>query len=193
MSFLLPLALVLAVTAVFPILAHALRRGRAELVPFPAAHLVPEKKSSAQKRHRLEDKLLLLLRVLILLCLALLAASPFVRCSRLALSRTDGASVAAALVIDDSASMRAQTSSGETRLSVAVEAAKQLLKTARSGDSFSVVLAGYPARVLTPTTTELSSVVNILESIPETDRRTDLETALELARGLQADLPQRDR
>jgi hypothetical protein len=78
-------------------------------------------------------------------------------------------------------------------LSLAIEAARQLLATARSGDSFSIVLAGYPARVLTPTTTELSSLDDILESIPETDRRTDIEAALDLARGLQADLPQKDR
>ncbi len=193
MSFLLPLALLLAGTIIFPIFAHALRKGRAETVDFPAARLVPEQKSSAQQRHRIEDRFLLLLRILMLVCLTLLAASPFVRCSRLALSRTDGASVAAALVIDDSASMRAALPNGKTRLQAAVEGAEQLLDTARAGDSFSIILAGHPARVLTPWTTELGSVRDALSEIEPTDRRTDLETALSLAKSLQDDVPQTDR
>lgn len=193
MSFLLPLALLVGLFAVFPLLAHALRRGQAKPLPFPATRLVPSRTTSARQRHRIEDKLLLLLRILLILCLALLAASPFVKCSRLSLSRTDGASVAAALVIDDSASMRARTSDGSTRLEAAIRGATQLLGTARSGDSFSIVLAGYPARVLTSTTTELSSVKESLTTIQPSDRRTDLQAALELARSLQRDAPQSDR
>lgn len=193
MSFLLPLALLLGLTVAFPIFAHALRKGRAQTLDFPAARLVPEQKSSAQQRHRIQDRLLLLLRIAMLVCLTLLAASPFVRCSRLALSRTDGASVAAALVIDDSASMRALLPNGKTRLEAALAGADQLLDTARAGDSFSIVLAGYPARVLTPSTTELGSVRDALLEVKPTDRRTDLDSALRLARSLQEDVPQSDR
>lgn len=193
MSFLLPIALLLGLTIALPIFAHALRKGQARAIDFPAARLVLERKSSAEQRHRLEDRFLLLLRVLLLLCLTLLAASPFVRCSRLALSRTDGASVAAALVIDDSASMRARLPSGKTRLEVAIKGALELLDTARPGDSFSIILAGYPARVLTPSTTDLTSVRDALETIPASDRRTDLTAALDLARSLQSDVPQADR
>lgn len=193
MTFLLPLALLLGLTIALPILAHALRKGQARTLDFPAARLVPEQKSSAKQRHRIDDRFLLLLRILLLVCLTLLAASPFVRCSRLALSRTDGASVAAALVIDDSASMRARLSSGKTRLEAAVEGALQLLDTARAGDSFSLILAGFPARVLSPSTTELASVRDALQAIAPSDRRTDLAAALSLARSLQSDVPQADR
>lgn len=193
MSFLLPLALLLGLTIALPIFAHALRKGQARAVDFPAARLVMERKSSAEQRHRLEDRFLLLLRVLLLLCLTLLAASPFVRCSRLSLSRTEGASVAAALVIDDSASMRARLPNGKTRLEAAIEGALELLDTARPGDSFSLILAGFPARVLTPSTTDLTSVRDALEAIPASDRRTDLAAALGLAKSLQSDVPQADR
>lgn len=193
MTFLLPLALLLGLTIALPIFAHALQKGRARTLDFPAARLVVEQKTSAQERHRIEDRFLLLLRVLILACLTLLAASPFVRCSRLALSRTDGASVAAALVIDDSASMRARLKNGKTRLEAAIEGAQQLLDTARPGDTFSIILAGSPARVLTPSTTELGSVRDALEAITASDRKTDLPGALSLARGLQSDVPQADR
>lgn len=193
MTFLLPLALLLGLTIALPIFAHALQKGRARVIDFPAARLVLEQKASAKERHRLEDRLLLLLRILLLSCLTLLAASPFVSCSRLALSRTDGASVAAALVIDDSASMRARLSSGKTRLEAAIEGAQELLDTARPGDSFSIILAGSPARVLTPSTSELSSIKDALETIAPSDRKTDLAAALSLAGSLQSDVPQADR
>lgn len=193
MSFLLPLALLIGLTVVFPLLAHALRKGQATPLPFPGTRLVPSKTTTAKKRHRLEDKFLLLLRIVLLLCLALLAATPFVKCSRLSLSRTEGASVAASLIIDDSASMRAETSEGISRLDAALRGASQLLDTARAGDSFSIILAGYPARILTSTTTELGSVKEALGTVTPSDRRTDLRSALELARGLQKDTPQKDK
>ncbi len=193
MSFLVPLALLLGFTAVFPLIAHALRRGQARPISFPAARFVPSKTTAAKERHRIEDKWLLLLRTLLLLCLAALAASPFVQCSRLSLSRTDGASLAGVLVIDDSASMRANDEGGRPRLEKAVKAASELILTAQPGDSFAIVLAGQPARVLTPPTTELSSVAEALSGIEASDRETDLSAALTLARSLVSEAEQEDR
>ncbi len=192
LTFLLPIALLLGLTAFAPLLAHALRKGRARTLTFPAAHLIPSKTTSARKRNRIEDKGLLLLRILLLLCLALLAASPLVHCSRLSLSRTNGGSVAASLIIDDSASMRALTSSGKTRLESALDKARELLTTAKAGDAFSIVLAGAPARLLTPPTTEIGSIHEALKQIKESSRHTDLQGALALARSTQKGLPHQD-
>lgn len=192
MSVLFPLALLLGLTALVPILAHALRSSRASVIVFPAAHLVTSKTSSAKQRHRIEDRFLLLLRILLLLLLTLLAASPFTSCSQVSLTRTDGASLAATLIIDDSASMRARLKNGTPRLTQAIDGARQLLNSAQPGDSFSIVLAGYPARVLTPPTTELASVEIALDSIVASDRRTDIVSALSLARSLQDKLSHLD-
>ena len=193
MSFLLPLGLLLGLAAIAPLLAHALRRGQAKPLHFPATHLVPSKTSSAKERHKLEDKWLLLLRILMLFCLALLAASPFVQCSRLSLSRTDGASVAATIIIDDSASMRARTKEGSSRFEIAIEDAMDLLDTARPGDSFALVLAGSPARIASPPTTELSSFKETLQAIQPSDRKTDLQGALTLSRALHANRKQSEQ
>ncbi len=170
-----------------------MRKGRNDPIVFPATRLVAVHPSSARKRHRIEDPLLLLLRMLLIAALTLLAASPFVQCSRLSLERTNGGNVSAALIIDDSSSMRAVGEGGESKLEQALTLAENLLQTARPGDSFAIILAGAPARVHTPPTTERESVRDALLSISASDRSTDLAGALALGRSLQQDALQKDR
>ena len=101
MSFAVAAALGVAALLVVPALAHLLRRGRARELAFPPAALVPNTRSTARQKRRLEDRLLLALRVLSVILLALLGATPLVQCQRVSLSRHAGASVALALVVDD--------------------------------------------------------------------------------------------
>src|SRR5580658_6110144 len=115
MAFLSWLALGVGLLVVAPYFAHRLRRRRAEEQPFPAAALVPPAPPKARRRSRIEDRALLATRGAAVLALALLGATPFVRCSRLSLQRSGGASVAMAIVIDDSMSMRAADTAGKTR------------------------------------------------------------------------------
>jgi Mg-chelatase subunit ChlD len=143
--------------------------------------LVVAQLSAAQKRQRIEDPWLMLLRLLLVGGLALLAASPFVSCTRLTLTRTGGASLAAVFIIDDSASMQASVD-GASRLEQAQKAAARLVADAQPGDSFSLVLAGSPARVLLPSTTDLNGVREALAGIRPSDRGTDIKGALTLAR-----------
>jgi hypothetical protein len=107
LSFLSALALFGSLLAVLPFVAHRLRRRAAAPKPFGPVHLLSRSQPEARRRARLEDRGVFAVRVLSVLVLALLGASPFVRCSRLSLSR-GGASVALALVVDDSLSMRAR-------------------------------------------------------------------------------------
>jgi len=111
MSFVTLFALGIAAFVALPILAHRLRRRRAEERPFPAAALVPPAPPRARRRARLEDRALFGVRALAIAALALLGASPLVRCTRLSLSRSSGASMAVAIVIDDSMSMRVKNGS----------------------------------------------------------------------------------
>ena len=97
MSFVTVLALGLSLLVLAPTLAHLLRRGRANEQPFPPAGLVPAARATARERSRLEDRGVLLLRALMILCMALLGAGPLVRCSRVALGRSRGASVPIAI------------------------------------------------------------------------------------------------
>lgn len=192
MSFLVPLGLLVGLFVALPIIAHSLFRGPARPLVFPGAHLVPRSAATAQKQSRIEDRGLLGLRILLLLTLALLAASPFVQCSRLSLSRPGGSSLGIALVIDDSGSMNALVD-GKSRFERAVEGAEQILSSARSGDAFSIVLAGRPARVALPATSDLASVKRSLESLQPSERSTDLTGALVLAQATLESLPQPTR
>ncbi|MBX3208264.1 MAG: BatA and WFA domain-containing protein [Labilithrix sp.] len=192
MSFLTILALGVVVLVAAPYLAHRLRRQRADEVPFAPARLVPEAPPKARRRARLEDRSLFAIRAASVVALALLGASPLVRCSRLALSR-GGASVAVAIVIDDSMSMRAKDDHAESRFARAKKGAEEILASLREGDAAAIVLAGAPARVGLAATTDIGAARATLESVGESDRATDLDGALAIARTLVGQLPQIDR
>lgn len=200
MSFVTALALAIALLVVAPIVAHRLRRQTADIRLFPAAKLVPPTPPKARRRSRIEDRALLGVRALIVIALALLGASPLVKCSHLALDREGGASVALAIVLDDSASMRAPVGgSGPTgagtksRFEAAKAGASELLASGREGDAIAIVLAGAPPRVLLAPTTDLSAAKLAIEDARPTDRATELEGALALAEGLLKELPQVDK
>jgi hypothetical protein len=192
-SFVTALALAVAVAAVAPLIAHLLQRGRTREQEFPAAVLVPATQSTSQERRRLEDRGLLIIRIAMILGLAVLGATPLVRCDRLALSRQTGGSVAFALVVDDSMSMRATLDNERSRWDTAVDGARALLASAREGDAVALVLAGRPARLALAATTDLSAASDALDQLEPSDRSTDLTTALQLARASIRSLPQTDK
>ena len=194
MTFLSTLALAAALLVAAPYLAHRLRRRRAEEQPFPPARLVLPSAPKARRRSRLEDRALFATRAASVLLLAVLGATPLVRCSRLSLARPGGASVAMAIVVDDSMSMRAKAAGGRvSRFERARAGARDLLASARAGDAIAVVLAGSPARVALAATTDLGAARRAIDSLTESDRFTDLDGALSLAHGLLSSLPQVDR
>jgi hypothetical protein len=192
LSFLVAAALGVGLFMAIPIAAHLLRRGRARARDFPPTALVPAARSVARERATLEDRLLLAIRALLIACLAVIGATPFVQCSRLSLSRSAGASVAFALVVDDSHSMRALGADG-VRFGRALKAARELLASAREGDAIAIVLAGKPARLALAATTDLNAARRALSDLTESDRSTDLEGAVSLARTSIASVPHRDK
>jgi len=192
-SFVTIFALGLSLLVAAPTLAHLLRRGRANEQSFPAAALVPVTRSTARERSRLEDRGLLLLRALMILCLALLGAGPLVRCSRVALGRSAGASVAIAIVVDDSASMRTRSPNGKTRFQRAIEGAHELLSSAREGDVVALVRAGKPARLSLAAGSDLAAVARAIDELRPTDRATDLSAAITLGRAALSSLPHQDK
>lgn len=192
MSFVFAFALAGLVLVAAPYFAHRLRRRRADSRFFAPAHLVPPAPVRARRKAALEDRALFATRALAVIGLALLGASPLVRCSRLALNRSSGASVALAIVLDDSMSMRAKLGD-RTRFARARSGAIELLGSTREGDAVAIILAGDPARVALAPTTDLRGARALLESLPESDRATDLDGAIAVARGLVEGLPQADR
>lgn len=192
MSFVVAAALAIGLLVGVPIAAHLLRRGRAQEQEFPPARLVPTSPPLARQQRRLEDRALLAIRGLLILLFALLGATPLVRCERLSVSRTAGASVAMALVLDDSLSMRAKLEDGD-KWSHALAGARDLLGSAREGDAVALVLAGAPARLLLAATTDLAAARRALDDLTVSDRPTDLEGAVHLARSSLKQLPHADQ
>jgi hypothetical protein len=190
MSFLTAAALLVGLLVAAPVAAHLLRRRQAEERPFPLARFVRPTPPTARRRSLLEDRALFAIRALSVLALAVLGATPFVRCSRLALARRAGASVAVAIVVDDSLSMRAPLDGGvarkgaTTRFERALAGARELVQGLGAGDAVAVVLAGAPARVALAATTNMVAVTGALEGLEPSDRATDLDGALRLSREL---------
>lgn len=192
MSFVVAAALAVGALVIVPVVAHLFRRGRAVEREFPPARLVPAAQPVARQRSRLQDRALLAARALVILALAVLGATPLVRCSRLSLARHGGASVALSIVVDDSLSMRA-VDGGVSRWQRALNGARELLGTARSGDAVALVLAGRPARLALAATTDLSAARRALGELRPSDRSTDLQGALVIARAALRQLPQSDK
>jgi len=193
MSFLVAAALAVAVLVVAPLVAHLLRRGHTPERVFPPAALVSRLEAHSRERSRLEDRGLLSLRALMVLVLSVLGATPLVRCSRLSVERPHGASIALGLVIDDSHSMRALGPDGQPRWNLALDGAKQLLRSVRDGDAVAIVLAGKPARLALSPTTDLNAAREALGDLQQSDRSSDLGNALALARSAIENLDRSDK
>jgi hypothetical protein len=192
MTFAYAAALAVALLVAAPFVAHLLQRRRADERDFPPARWVTPSPPVARRRRHIDDRALYGIRTAAVLALALLGATPFVRCSSLALGREGGASIAVAIVLDDSLSMLAEVGQ-KTRWDRALRAADDLVDGARDGDAVGVVLAGSPPRIALAPTTDLAAARSVVRSLSPSHRATDLEGALELAQSIVHGLPQSDR
>jgi hypothetical protein len=88
--------------------------------------------------------------------------------------------------------MRVKGADG-VRFERALGAARELLASAREGDAIAIVLAGKPARLALAATTDLNAARRALAALSESDRSTDLEGAVGLARTSIASVPHHDK
>ncbi len=193
MTFLTIGALAISVLILVPTIAHLLQRGRQDAIGFPLVRLVIPTPKFSSRRGRLRDRFLFVLRGALILTLALLGAIPLVRCDHPVLTRQQGASVALAIVLDDSASMRSKMPSGAEKFEYAKRHAAQLISQLHDGDMVALILAGQPARLVSSATSQLRFVGNLCNKTLASDRNTDLTGALELADSSLENLPQADR
>ena len=192
MTFATWLALGIVALGVLPIVAHRLRRRHANEIHFGATSLIARSPIDTRQRIKIDDRLLLAVRLLIVALVAMLGASPFVSCSRLTVMRTSGASVAIVLIIDDSMSMRARLN-GETRFEKAKAGAREILGALREGDAVSVVAAGAPSRLLASTTGSRADAKIAIDALTPSDRPTDIDGAFRLARSALSQLAHADK
>ena len=134
--------------ALLPIVIHLWSRRRYQRVSWAAMDYLLSAVQKHARRIRLEQWLLLSLRVLILLLLALALADPMISW----FARPGGASQGEprrhfVLVIDGSFSMGAEQD-GVTRFEVAKGVAEKWIRSARQGDGFTLVMMTNPPQIV---------------------------------------------
>lgn len=133
MTFLAPWALLLATAAGVPLVLHLLRRRAAERVEFPAVRYLLRMQREHAREVRLQNLLLMLLRIGIIVALALAAARPLGP-----LPGVGHAPTAVALVVDNSLSAQAVDREGPM-LARLVAAARGVVAAASGADRLWVV------------------------------------------------------
>ena len=189
MPFLAPLYLLGLLAVAVPLVVHLRRSRRTRRIVFSTTRFFDEQFMRSARRARLQDLLLMFMRMAVLALFALALAQPFVRFGALGVlsGLYRGSDVRhVVLVIDDSASMRVISEHG-TLLDRAKRGAVTVLDEllAERGDQVTVVLAGRrdggPKSLFDPTTSDIPSVRDAIERIEPTDLGTDLGGAIDTA------------
>jgi hypothetical protein len=185
----LPAMLWWAAAAAVPILIHLFARQRFRRVQWAAMEFLKRAFQKTKRRVRIENLLILLLRVAALVLLALSLADPRVRSSLLASGGDSRREVV--VVFDTSFSMGYRESSGETPFRRAHDQALKLVRALRSerGDSVTLVTAGRPASLRLSRAADLDRVAAEIERIELEDSATDLAGALRIVVSVLEGLP----
>jgi hypothetical protein len=182
LAWIAPAVLALGALILGPILAHMARQKPTERVPFGAMMLLRRLEKRLERRRRLRDLLLMLLRVLAIAALVTAAARPELNWPGDA--PEFGGTGAVVLVVDDSMSM-AQQVNGRTLMARARADALSIVDDLPEGTRVGLVRMGGRAERLTPTlSTDHQRVVMRLEGLEAGYGRTDLVGALHEARAL---------
>jgi len=124
-----------ALAAVIPLILHLINRQQAKLLPFPTLRFLRISVEKTRRRRRLEDLLLMLLRMAVLVFIAVALAKPTL--TSLAALMAGDARSAVAIVLDNSASM-GTIDEGRPRWETALRAAEQILDQLRAGDEIAL-------------------------------------------------------
>ncbi len=175
------LMLVWAAAAAIPVVLHFLNRRRQRPIPWAAMRLLMQVIEQEANRMRIEQLLLLALRVSILLVLALALARPF-----FSSPSQNGATTSQRppklwiVAIDTSYSMGYRTG-GQSRFEAAKARATELLGGAESGDAYALLALSKPARALIGTPTfDLAGMLSELQRLSVQDTGSDLASTLDL-------------
>ena len=181
MTFLTPgLIYGLSLLAV-PILIHLWQRKKVVQMPFSTLRFLKIVAARTSRSSKIENLLLLLLRCLIVALVAMAVARPVVSTEA---SKLFGGNVprSIALIIDQSMSM-GYKSGDETRLQLAKHQAQAVIDDLKPGDEVAVFAVSDRARpVIAEPTVDHDVVRKAIESVQQTEARTDFSAALREAR-----------
>ncbi len=173
-----------------PILIHLFARQRYQRVPWAAMDFLLRAFKKLRRRIRLEQLLLLALRILAILAFVLALARPLLNSTGL-LGGND-ARREVVLLVDNSFSMGLKAADGSTPFLRAREAAVSILKNLRSdrGDTVTLITTGRPPRTLLSASDDLNRARAELDQLELSDSATDLMGGLQTAYALAQDLPE---
>lgn len=167
-SFLAPLFLAGAMAAAVPILLHLFRRRTEVVIDFPSVRLLARVPIERQRRRRLREIILLILRVTALVLLALSFARPYVAVALAPLSAP-----LTVIAVDTSMSLSAPGQFARVRA-----AAKRALSSAPSSNAVSLVAFSDSASVVVPPTTDRGAVSAAVDGLNAGAGGTRYRTAL---------------
>lgn len=183
MNVLSPWFLAGAVLIAGPILFHLIRRATKDRIRFSATQFLKESPPKLQRKSRIQNPWLLLLRCLIVALLAFAFARPFLD-SNVPIAPTVSPPNSLVIVLDTSASMRRQ-GAWESAIQKTIDQVEQL----ESQDRLSIISASNAARLLIsfdrwkewPPNERLTLTANLLETLEPGWQSTRLDEALDLA------------
>ncbi len=171
-----------------PIIIHLLNRRRFRILDWAAMEFLLESVRRNRRRVRIEELLLLLLRILVIALMGAALARPFVGERSLASVLGMKARADHIIVLDDSYSM-AQRIGTETIFDRARNAVAKIAERAAPEDTFAVLLVSRKGEPFfaPQNLTDLAGFKADLKSVVPSDLATDLVTPLERAREILAD------
>ena len=163
-SFLYPTFLLAGLAAAIPLILHLIQRLRVVRLPFSTIRFLELAKKKAARRTRIENLLLLFLRMLVILLIAAAFAMPMLKTGSLgAFLRDSDRDVA--IVIDGSYSMQYRVGAA-TAWDRAVEAAEAVMDGLGGGDRVCIYVArDVPRPVIEQLTTDKEFALELLQSV----------------------------
>ncbi|MGB9178535.1 MAG: VWA domain-containing protein [Pyrinomonadaceae bacterium] len=172
MFFLAPFALIGLLLIALPLLIHLLVRRRAARLDFPTLRFLRETQSFRLRPRRVQEPLLLFLRVLALAFLVLTFARPFVSFSK----RSERARL---ILIDASLSMRARG-----RADAAQAQARTLVNRMATGERAAILAFSSSSSVLAPFTSDRQQLIQSIEQYQTTSDAANYNAAFAKADAL---------
>jgi len=140
MTFAVPLFLIATLAAVIPVILHMINRQKAKDLPFSTLRFLRVAVQKTRRRRRIQDLLLMLLRMAVLIFLALGLAKPALTNLNALLG---GNNSAVAIILDNSASM-GTIDQDRGRFETARAAALQIMDHLGDGDQVALWVTGGP-------------------------------------------------
>jgi Aerotolerance regulator N-terminal/von Willebrand factor type A domain len=174
MSFLNPIFLSALAFVGVPLLIHLIRRRKQKVVKWAAMEFLRQSQKKQRRRMRIEELILLTLRILIVALAAMAFARPVIRAIGAALL-SQNTRVYAVIVLDNSYSMGQRGSDGKTGMERAQAYSAQILtKILKAGDSASLVLlSDKPEALINSPSFDRDLVARRIKGVALIDRGTD--------------------